>query len=45
MTKVLELVKNILDYCKEGKAAEIINLIKKFFEDIFNKTNPENKPE
>ena len=28
MTKVLELVQNILEYCKEGKAAEIINLIK-----------------
>lgn len=37
MTKVLELVQNILEYCKEGKAAEIINLIKKFFEELFNK--------
>ena len=39
MTKVLELVQNILEYCKEGKAAEIINLIKKFFEDLFNKAD------
>ena len=37
MSKVLELVQNILNYCREGKAAEIIGLIKKFFEDLFNK--------
>lgn len=37
MDKVLDLVKNILEYCKENKAAEIINLIKNFFEDLFKK--------
>ncbi len=37
MSKVLELVQNILAYCKEGKAAEIIGLIKNFFEDLFKK--------
>ena len=37
MSKVLELVQNILAYLKEGKAAEIIGLIRKFFDDLFNK--------
>lgn len=40
MDKILGFVQQILDYCKEGKASEIIGLIKKFFEDIFNKANP-----
>ena len=43
MSKVLELVQNILNYCREGKAAEIIGLIKKFFEDLLNK-NTETEP-
>ena len=43
MSKVLELVQNILNYCREGKAAEIIGLIKEFFEDLFNK-NTETEP-
>lgn len=38
MSSILELVQNILTYLKEGKAAEIIGLIKKFFDDVFNKT-------
>lgn len=37
MSSILELVQNILTYLKEGKAAEIINLIRKFFDDLFNK--------
>ncbi len=39
MSKILDFVKNILEYCKEGKAAEIINMIKQFIEDLFNKGN------
>lgn len=37
MSSILELVQNILAYLKEGKAAEIIGLIRKFFDDMFNK--------
>lgn len=37
MSSILELVKNILAYLKEGKAADIIGLIQKFFNDLFNK--------
>lgn len=37
MDKVLDLVKNILEYCKEGKAADIIALISDFFKNLFNK--------
>lgn len=37
MDKILGFVEELLTYLKEGKAAEIINMIKKFIEDIFNK--------
>ena len=37
MSNILELVQNILAYLKEGKASEIIGLIRKFFDDLFNK--------
>ena len=37
MSNILELVQNILAYLKEGKAAEIMGRIRKFFDDLFNK--------
>lgn len=37
MSSLLELAQNILAYLKEGKAAEIIGLIRKFFDDLFGK--------
>lgn len=38
MSNILELVQNILAYLREGKAAEIMGLIRKFFDDLFNKS-------
>ncbi len=37
MDKILEFVQNLLTYLKEGKAAEIIDMIKTFINDLFNK--------
>ncbi len=39
MDKILEFVQNLLSYLKEGKAAEIIDMIKNFITDLFNKEN------
>lgn len=39
MDKILGFVQELLSYLKEGKAAEIINMIKTFINDLFNKGN------
>ncbi len=36
MTVVLDFVRDLLNYLKEGKAGEIINMISQFIKDLFN---------